>query len=185
MKIAPFFPRIILLVVTFIVLAQTSACAPADSSPAVTTAPSPIPPVPTETAPPVPTSTPIPSPTPPLAAADFFGIWMVLDREAAGQNYLNFREDGTFLASHGPIYPGILLHEGHYEINGNEIRFLDWWYCEPDQRAATYLIRMGIANGKNYIRFFPVDDPCEERIYDFTNRIIKWDRFMLTTTPKP
>lgn len=185
MKFAPVPSRIMLLAITFIVLAQISACTPADSSPAATTAPSPIPPIPTETAPPASTSTPMPSPTPPLVAGEFFGIWMVFDVEAAGQNYLHFREDGIFLASHGPIYPGVLLHEGHYELNGNEIKFLDWWYCEPEQRVATYLIRMGTTNGKNYIRFFPVDDLCEERINDFTNRIIKWGRFVLTTTPKP
>ncbi|MBL8063229.1 MAG: hypothetical protein JNK32_09440 [Anaerolineales bacterium] len=180
-----FFFRMILVAVILFIIVQSSACSSAVSDPFATSTPSPIPPSPTETAPPEPTSTPIPSPTLPLTARDFYGIWMVFDVEAAGQNYLNFREDGTFLASHGPIYPGILLHEGHYELNGNEIKFLDWWYCEPDQRTATYLIRMGTANGKNYIRFFPVDDPCEERVYDFTNRIIKWGWFVLTATPNP
>jgi hypothetical protein len=128
------------------------------------------------------TSSPLPSATSALIPQDFYGTWRVWDAEAAGPDFLIFNEDGTFLAKHG-INQGALLQKGKYKLSGNEVTFLDWWYCEPDQRMAVYLIRM--YPDKLSVRFYPIDDPCAERVDDFTNRLLKWDKFIPTPTPTP
>lgn len=139
--------------------------------------------LPTSTAPsilPTSSSTPLPSSTPALNPQDFFDTWMVWDQEAGGPNFLTFNEDGTFIATHGPLQ-GLVLHEGTYTLDGNEITFLNWWYCAPEQKTGTYLISMYPDNQS--FRLLPVNDPCEERVRDFTKRIIKWNRFVPTPTP--
>lgn len=151
------------------------------TSASITSTPSPT--TPTETPSPQPTNTPLPTATLALVPQDFYGIWSIFDSEAAGLNYFTFQEDGSFTASHGPEYPAIILHQGTYTLNGNELTFNDWWFCPEDQRVGIYLIKMYPDNQS--VRFYPINDPCEERAYDFTNRIIKWNRFVSTPTPSP
>lgn len=122
------------------------------------------------------------SPTAALDPQDFYGTWTIFDREAGGPNFLTFNADGTLTATHGPNQSQS-LHQGTYQLEGNELTFVNWWYCEPEQQTGVY--RIQLYPDKQSVRFFPVDDPCEERVYDFTNRIIKWNRFVPTPTPSP
>lgn len=175
-----------------VILLATSACA-APSQPTVTLAPAPT----ATTAPTLtatlaatatlaptvkPSSTPRPSPTATamLDPQEFYGTWTVFDRDAGGPNFLTFNADGTFVASHG-LDMGQTLHKGTYTLEGNAITFESWWYCDADKQVATYLIHL--YDDKKSVRFLPVEEPCEDRAYDFTNRIILWDRFVPTATP--
>lgn len=188
--------RIFLLGLMGTILLTAGACV----ANAPTPTPEPPSPVPATTQPPAPTATPAPTSTPAptvkpsstplpsptatamLDAQDFYGTWTVFDKEAGGPDFLTFNADGTFKANHG-LDQGQLLHEGNYTLEGNKITFLSWWYCDADQQVGSYLIKL--YPDKSSIRFFPVDEPCEDRANDFTNRIILWDRFVPTATPAP
>ena len=160
-------------------LIALNACAPiatevpASATPADTETPQP----PTATFMPVVSPTPIPTAN--FTLADIVGLWFRSDPDR-GNLYMTFREDGTFIASHGT--PDGIVHSGSFTLEGRVFIFMNGWNCAPlGETMGKYILRM--AGGGKFLLFEPLDDPCPDRPSVFKS--LRWDRVEATPTPVP
>ncbi|HUG33397.1 MAG TPA: hypothetical protein VMJ90_01410 [Anaerolineales bacterium] len=138
---------------------------PATAAPADTATPPP----PTVTVTP-PAGSPTPIPTANFTLAEIVGMWTRSDPDR-GDLFLIFREDGSYVASHGT--PEGIVHTGQFSLEGRIFTFINGWNCSPQgETEGQYILRL--AGGGKYLLFEPLDDTCPDRPSVFKS--YRWDR---------
>lgn len=127
------------------------------------------PPLPTVTVT-LPAASPTPIPTANFTLADIVGMWTRSDPDR-GDLFLIFRENGSYVASHGT--PDSIVHAGQFLLEGRIFTFINGWNCSPQgETEGQYILRL--AGGGKYLLFEPLDDTCPDRPSVFKS--YRWDR---------
>lgn len=130
-------------------------------SPTNTAAPTDVPPA---------TASPTSEQSPEVSREQLLGTWWQFDNQAQGNNYIIFREDGSFKGRHGPnLQAGITVSEGTFRLEQDQLTITDNADC-PD--GEMYQIKF---TTKDHLFFKVLGSTCDNFADDF-KRQPNWDR---------